>query len=44
MYEIVYTCLFDEWSEWYTSGLFVGLLCICEVMGLEIYISLVGLD
>ena len=44
MYEVVFTCLVDVWSEWYTCGFLIGLLSMCEVMGLHMYVALVDID
>ena len=44
MYEVVYTCLVDVWSEWYACSLFLGLLSMCEVVGPHMYIALVNLE
>ena len=44
MYEVVYTCNVDVFSEWYACSLFVVLLSMCEVMRLHMYIALVCLE
>ena len=44
MYEVVYACHIDIWSKLYVCGLLVSELSMCDVMGLHMYIALVGLD
>ena len=41
----VYACHVNVWSECYDAyGLLIGLLSMCEVMELHMYIALVDLD
>ena len=45
MHVVEYNIHIDAWSKWYACGVFVNLLSMmCEVMGLHMYIALVGLD
>ena len=45
VYVVDYSIVFGIWSICYDAyGLMIGLLSLCEVMGLHMYIALVDLD
>ena len=43
MYVVGYGCHVDVCSKWYACSILMSLVSMCEVMGLHMYIELVGL-